>query len=118
MGASKLGRFMVAAAERRSHGRRRANLAAKLGLGKTTADCKILDLSHGGACIEAPSVRVLPDEVYLLIHDDGVVVRARCVWAELPWFGLKFLDVEAIEESTRPQTVALRIAWKERTLKA
>ena len=117
MGASKLGRFMVAAAERRSHGRRRANLAAKLGLGKTTADCKILDLSHGGACIEAPSVRVLPDEVYLLIHD-GVVVRARCVWAELPWFGLKFLDVEAIEESTRPQTVALRIAWKERTLKA
>jgi len=115
LGASKLSRFIVAAAERRSHGRRRGNLAAKLALGTTAADCTIRDLSHGGARIEAPSVGSLPDEVYLLILDDGIVVRARCAWADLPWFGLKFLDAEAIEDCTRPQCEPLKRVWRDRT---
>ena len=105
---------MVAAAERRSHGRKRRNLAAKLALGTTAIDCTIRDLSHGGARIEAPSVGSLPDEVYLLILDDGVVVRARCAWADLPCFGLKFLEAEAIDNCARPQCAPLQKAWRER----
>jgi hypothetical protein len=107
-----LDRFAVAAAERRTKGRKRVTFAAKLALGTSVADCTVRDLSDAGARIDAPSVRSLPDEVFLLILDEGVVVRARCAWARLPSFGLKFIDAESIEESTRPQTVALKIAWK------
>jgi hypothetical protein len=105
-------RFAVAAAERRAKGRKRVNLAAKLALGTTVADCTVRDLSDAGGRIEAPFVRSLPDEVFLLILDEGVVVRARCTWARLPSFGLKFIDAESIEESTRPETAVLRLAWK------
>ena len=76
------------------------------------ADCTVRDLSDAGGRIEAPFVRSLPDEVFLLILDEGVVVRARCTWARLPSFGLKFIDAESIEESTRPETAVLRLAWK------
>jgi hypothetical protein len=39
------------------------------------------------------------------------VVRARCAWARLPSFGLKFIDAEAIEESADPNH-SLKQAWK------
>ena len=112
MAPSKSGRFAVAAAERRTKGRQRANLAAKIAIGTTVADCTVRDLSNAGGRIEAPAVRSLPDEVFLLILDEGVVVRARCAWARFPSFGLKFIDAESIEASTRPETTALKIAWK------
>ena len=112
MALSKLGRFAVAAAERRTKGRKRVAFAAKLAVGTTVADCTVTDVSDAGARIEAPSVRTLPDEVFLLILEEGVVVRARCAWARLPSFGLRFIDAEAIEESTRPQTIPLKLAWK------
>lgn len=99
--------------ERRGKRRKRVQLPAKIAFGATAADCLIRDLSDAGARIHAPTVLGLPDHVFLLITSEGLVVRARRVWADFPSFGLKFLEVEAIEKSTRPETAPLRLAWQD-----
>ncbi len=97
--------------EKRSARRRQVRLAAKLAFGVTTADCSIRDLSEAGARIHAPSVLGLPDEVWLLIASEGIVVRAERVWARFPFFGLKFIAAEEVERAEGPQAEALRKAW-------
>jgi hypothetical protein len=87
-------------------------LQAKISFNVTVADCTIRDLSEAGARIHAPTVLGLPDEAYLLILREGLVVRARRAWAQFPSFGLKFLSAEAIEVGTGPQTALLRDAWE------
>ena len=100
-------------AEKRATRRERVLLAAKVAFGATTADCTVRDLSDAGAKIHAPSVLGLPEEVHLLIFSEGRILRARRVWASFPFFGLKFIGTEQVEESTRPQTAALRKSWDE-----
>jgi hypothetical protein len=75
------------------------------------ADCTIRDISEGGAQVHAPSVLRLPEEVYLLIMCEGLVIHARRVWTRFPLCGLEFLSAEEIDKSTRPQTAPLREAW-------
>lgn len=99
--------------ERRVKRRKRVQLPAKIAFGATAADCMIRDLTDSGARIHAPTVLGLPDQVFLLIVSEGLVVRTRRVWADFPAFGLKFLEVEPIEKSTRPETAPLRLAWEE-----
>ena len=99
--------------ERRVKRRKRVQLAAKIAFSSTAADCTIRDLTDGGARIHAPTVLGLPDQVFLLITSEGLVVRTRRVWADFPAFGLKFLEAEPIEKSTRPETAPLRLAWQE-----
>ena len=99
--------------ERRGKRRKRVQLPAKIAFGATAADCMIRDLTDGGARIHAPTVLGLPDQVFLLITSEGLVVRTRRVWADFPAFGLRFLEVEPIEKSTRPETAPLRLAWEE-----
>jgi hypothetical protein len=86
-------------------------LAAKIALGSTAADCTIRDISVTGARLDAPSVLRLPDEVHLLILREGLVVRARRVWSRFPLCGLNFIGAEAVERSTHPQASPLRDAW-------
>ena len=99
--------------ERRVKRRKRVQLPAKIAFGASAADCMIRDLTDTGARIHAPTVLGLPDQVFLLIMSEGLVVRTRRVWADFPAFGLKFLEVEPIEKSTRPETAPLRLAWEE-----
>ena len=99
--------------ERRVKRRKRVQLPAKIAFGASAADCMIRDLTDSGARIHAPTVLGLPDQVFLLIMSEGLVVRTRRVWADFPAFGLRFLEVEPIEKSTRPETAPLRLAWEE-----
>jgi hypothetical protein len=99
--------------ERRVKRRKRVQLPAKIAFGASAADCMIRDLTDSGARIHAPTVLGLPDQVFLLIVSEGLVVRTRRVWADFPAFGLRFLEVEPIEKSTRPETAPLRLAWEE-----
>jgi hypothetical protein len=99
--------------EQRATRRKRVLLAAKVAFGMTMADCTIRDLSEGGARIHAPTVLGLPNEVDLLIMREGLVVRAKRIWAGFPHFGLKFLAAEGVEKSTRPQAAFLRGAWED-----
>jgi hypothetical protein len=97
--------------DRRAAPRRRVQLAAKVAVGASTADCTITDISEGGAGVHAPSVLRLPEEVYLLILSEGLVIRARRVWARFPRCGLEFLSAQEVESSKRRQTAPLRQAW-------
>ena len=99
--------------ERRVKRRKRVQLPANIAFGASAADCMIRDLTDSGARIHAPTVLGLPDQVFLLIMSEGLVVRTRRVWADFPAFGLRFLEVEPIEKSTRPETAPLRLAWEE-----
>jgi hypothetical protein len=100
-------------AEKRGAPRRRVLLSAKLSFNMTVADCTIRDLSENGARIHAPGVLGLPDEVYLLILREGLVVHAQRVWAKFPLFGLRFLSTEEIDRCTHPQTAPLKKAWED-----
>jgi hypothetical protein len=77
------------------------------------AVCSILDLTERGARIHAPSVIDLPDEVLLLIMREGLLVKAKRIWAHPPTFGLKFIQPQDIETSQEPQSEALRAVWRE-----
>lgn len=97
--------------ENRATRRRRVILAAKVAFGATTADCTIRDISESGARVHAPTVLGLPEEVHLLIFREGRIVRAKRIWADFPFFGLKFLSTEPAEGDARPDTQPLRDAW-------
>ena len=99
--------------EQRASRRKRVLLAAKVAFNMTMADCTIRDLSEGGARIHAPTVLGLPNELYLLIMREGLVIHAKRIWAGFPHFGLKFLAAEGVEESTWPQAAPLRKAWED-----
>lgn len=111
LGSLTLGR--QSQVEKRAAPRKQVLLAAKVAFGMTTADCTIRDLSETGARIHALSILRLPDDVYLLIMAEGLVIHARRVWARFPLFGLKFVAAEEVERSTRPQCALLRKAWED-----
>ena len=98
--------------EKRASARRRVLLSAKISFNMMVADCTIRNLSQNGARIHAPTVLGMPDEVYLLILREGLLVRARRIWSDFPSFGLRFVEAEPIDRSTRPQTAPLRNAWE------
>ena len=97
--------------DRRASPRIGVQLEAKVAVGASALDCTITNISEGGVRVHAPSVLRLPEEVYLLILSEGLVIRARRVWAHFPSCGLEFLSAEEVEKSTRPQAVPLREAW-------
>jgi hypothetical protein len=99
--------------EKRTRRRRRVLLAGKLAFGMVASDCTIRDLTEVGAKVLAPTVAGVPDEVFLLIMREGLVVRARRVWSKPPLFGLKFLEAEDVETSAKPQAAPLRRIWSE-----
>lgn len=87
-------------------------MAAKVAAGGGAIDCTVRDISETGAQLHAPSVLRLPDKVHLLILSEGLLVHADRVWARFPLCGLKFITFEEIEDSTHPQSGALRNAWE------
>ena len=99
--------------EKRSRKRRRVLLAGKLAFGMVASDCTIRDLTEAGAKIHAPSVAGVPDEVFLLIMREVLVIRARRVWSKAPDFGVRFLEAEDVETSATPQAAPLRRIWSE-----
>jgi hypothetical protein len=99
--------------EKRTRRRRRVLLAGKIAFGMAAADCTIRDITEMGARVHASSIVGLPEEVFLLIMREGLVVRARRVWSRPPLFGLKFIEAEGVESSRNPQSAALRQIWQE-----
>ena len=109
--ALRLGQPPEPQLERRAAPRKRVQLAAKVAVGARSEDCTITNISEGGAQVYAPSVLRLPEEVYLLILSEALVIRARRVWAHFPHCGLEFLSTEEVEKTRRPQAAPLRDAW-------
>ena len=58
--------------------------------GASTLDCRIHDISEGGAKIILASRQNLPSDLYLIVFKYGVAHWAKIVWLEYPARGLKF----------------------------
>jgi len=99
--------------ERRTARREPVRLAAKVAVSGAAMDCTVRDVTDAGAKVYAPTVLGLPDQVFLLVMDTGTVIRARRIWADFPWFGLKFVDTQTIEETTDAACAPLKAAWTE-----
>jgi hypothetical protein len=76
-------------------------------------DCTIRDLSETGARIHVPAAIGLPDEVALLVLREGMVRLSRRVWSRAPFFGLEFLDAEAVNTTEKSQYAPLKRVWQE-----
>ena len=87
-------------------------MAAKVVAGAVVADCTIKDISASGAKLHAPSILRPPEEVRLLVLSEGILIHAQRIWARFPLCGLKFVSVEEIQRSTRPDSALLREAWE------
>ena len=54
--------------------------------------CVVVDMSHGGACLSAPSV-ALPEQFRLSLKSDVSVPRhCKVVWREKDMVGVQFLE--------------------------
>jgi len=73
--------------------RRRVLLAGKViyNEGTFTVDCRIRDLSDGGARIILPVGQVIPTRVVLLDVRARIAYDAEVAWMKSPEIGLKFL---------------------------
>jgi hypothetical protein len=61
--------------------------------------CVVVDMSHGGACISAPSV-VLPDQFKLSLNSNASVLRhCKVMWRSKDLVGVQFLEPSAGKET-------------------
>ena len=98
--------------DNRARRRHRVLLAGVVCFGPDViADCTIRDLSELGARLHIPEVLGLPPELSVVVMQEGVVFRARRVWAKAPLFGVEFLEAENLERTTKPAYAALRRTW-------
>jgi PilZ domain len=84
--------------DRRRAPRRRINAAAYLytGDGRPLGECRMKDISTGGARLAHSIVAELPDQLLLLLSKDGAV-RRRCqvAWRAENQLGVRFLTSES-----------------------
>ena len=90
--------------------RRRVLLAGKViyNEGTFTLDCRIRDLSEGGARIILPVGQVIPTRVVLLDVRARIAYDAEVVWMKSPEIGLKFLGKYALAGQLPPGLNYLR----------
>jgi|SRR5882672_6006897 len=83
----------VPGVEARKAVRRRVLLGGKLiyNEGVFSVDCRIRDMSDGGAKIILPVGQIIPTHVILLDVRARIAYEAELVWMKPPEFGLKFL---------------------------
>ena len=93
-----MGVFMGSDAEVRVVERRRAEresvghyvLRVDARDGRDPIQCRIRNVSSGGACLELSEKRELPDEVTLIIGN--VMHQAKIVWRRLDQIGIVFVE--------------------------
>jgi len=84
--------------EGRKSPRRRVLLAGKIvyNEGAFTVDCRIRDMSDGGARILLPTGHVIPTHVVLLDVRARIAYEAEVMWIKSSEFGLKFLGKHSL----------------------
>jgi len=80
--------------EARRTPRKRVILGAKVvyNEGAYTLDCRIRDLSDGGARIVLAPGQIIPTRVILIDTRNSIAYEAEVIWLKAPEFGLKFLS--------------------------
>ena len=106
-------------AERRPQKRKRTLLAGLVSWsdGAECFDCRIQDLSDGGARITCPSHRPLPARVYLINIRECVAHDASVVWRKRSEGGLKLFKTFSLAEVTDHASGHLKKLWSSRALR-
>lgn len=97
-------------AEGRKTPRKRVILGAKIiyNEGAYTYDCRIRDLSEGGARVVLPAGLVIPTHVVLIDTRNGIAYVSEVVWLKAPEFGLKFLSTHSLRAPLPPELEYLK----------
>ena len=96
--------------EARKTPRKRVILGGKViyNEGQFTTDCRIRDLSDGGArVVLAPGI-VIPTRVVLVDTRNGIAYEAEVAWMKAPEFGLRFLTTQPIRGALPPHLQYLK----------
>ena len=96
--------------EGRKSARKRVILRGKViyNEGVFTVDCRIRDISEGGARILLPEGQVIPTRVILLDMRDRLAYECAVAWARGPEYGLKFLQKYSLRGELPPALVYLK----------
>ncbi len=96
--------------EGRKSARKRVLLGGKCvyNEGAFSLDCRIRDLSEGGARITLPAGQVLPTRVILIDMRDRVAYEAEVVWFKPAECGLKFLNKFSLRSELPPAMAYLK----------
>ena len=78
--------------------RKRVILGAKVvyNEGSYSVDCRIRDLSEGGARIVLSPGIVIPTRVVLIDTRNSIAYESEVAWLKAPEFGLKFLSTHSM----------------------
>jgi hypothetical protein len=77
--------------ERRKAQRLRALKAGSITFNRTgSIDCRVRNMSPGGACLEVPSQLGIPDDFVLIIGHDGFRQTCHVVWRSASRMGVTF----------------------------
>lgn len=95
--ASKRGRNGTAAKKGRSDERRAAKrfavgklASASFDLGRSLANCGIVDISETGARLRFANPRAIPGEFTLFVEEDGFLVDCEVIWRREGRLGVRF----------------------------
>jgi hypothetical protein len=103
-------------ADRRPGQRERTLLGGVLvwELGRTRLNCKIRDLSAGGARVAVPLDVFLPNSLYLIIVREHLAHSAEVVWRNGGEIGLIFRETVDVQATMDTRVEYLRRIWDER----
>jgi hypothetical protein len=79
----------------------------------STLDCRIHDISDGGARIVLTRRQTLPADVYLIVVKFCIAYRAKIVWQHFPARGLCFSNSYRLDAVLPPELNFLRSLWIE-----
>ena len=84
--------------EGRKTARKRVILGAKVvyNEGTFSVDCRIRDISDGGARIVLSPGMIIPTHVVLIDTRNFIAYEAEVAWLKAPEFGLKFLSTNSM----------------------
>ena len=79
--------------------------------GASTLDCRIHDISEGGAKVILARRQPLPPDLYLIVTKYCVAHRAKIVWQEFPARGLMFSKTYPLSAPLPDSLRFLRELW-------
>ena len=102
-------------AERRAHPRIAASASGRVWYGPTFnlwADCKLLDISAGGARIEIPAIYALPRRLILAHTLEPVLSDVILKWQRGSAAGLSFQTKHPLDGPIEPRLSHIAEAWR------
>jgi PilZ domain len=77
--------------ESRKSPRRRTLKSGRIGFDRTTGiDCRVRNISSGGACLEVASQIGIPDDFVLLVESAHLQQPCRVIWRAASRMGVEF----------------------------